>query len=231
VIANLPFDRAAQNYDAIVQRAIGASGETVQFFAELKVRLTAETVGDAQPETILDFGCGIGNTTRAIATRFPNSDVVGFDVSTDSLALARQLASSPLGRVTYVSSSDNRLPLPDASVALVFASCVFHHIEPDERERWARELKRVLKPGAPVFLFEHNPYNPLTRRVVRRVPFDESVILLKPRDATSLMRSAGFTTSPARFYFFFPSFIRALRALEPALRRIPLGAQYFVVGR
>jgi SAM-dependent methyltransferase len=123
------------------------------------------------------------------------------------------------------------LPLPDASVAAAFTSCVFHHIEPGEREHWARELRRVLEPGAPLFLFEHNPYNPLTVRVVRRVPFDEGVVLLTPRDATELLRRAGFATSPPWFYFFFPAFLRMFRTLEPALRRVPFGAQYFVVGR
>ena len=94
-----------------------------------------------------------------------------------------------------------------------------------------RELRRVLAPGGALFVFEHNPYNPLTVRVVRHVPFDEGVVLLRPHDTIRLMREAGFTTTRASFYFFFPGFLRALRPLEQAMSRIPLGAQYFVAGR
>jgi ubiquinone/menaquinone biosynthesis C-methylase UbiE len=225
------FDDCARVYDATVQSAIRASGETVQFFAELKVDLMAEGLGDCPPARILDFGCGIGNTTRAIAARFPRSRILGFDVSPESVTVARQLSSSQSTQIEYVAATNAHLPFEDASVGAAFAACVFHHIEQTDREHWARELRRVLEPGAPLFLFEHNPYNPLTVRVVRRVPFDEGVELLKPRDSMRLMRRAGFATSRLRFYFFFPAFLRVFRPLERAMTRIPLGAQYLLVGR
>ena len=86
----------------------------------------------------------------------------------------------------------------------------------------------MLKPGAPLFLFEYNPYKRLTLRVV---PFDEGIVLLKPRDTSNLLRQTGFTASPPYFSFFFLEFLRTLRLFEPALSRISVGAQYFVVGR
>jgi len=225
------FDECARTYDDTVQAAIGASGESVHFFADLKVHLMARELGDRRPATILDFGCGIGNTTRAIAAGFPEARVIGFDVSTESLEVARQVTPARPDQVTYISTTENRLPIADASIAAAFTSCVFHHIAPADRDYWAKELRRILEPHAPLFLFEHNPYNPLTVRVVRQIPFDDGVILLEPRDATNLLRRAGFATSKPRYYFFFPAFLRILRRLEPALKRFPLGAQYFVVGR
>jgi len=224
------FDDCARVYNATVQSAIGASGETVQFFAELKVGLMARVLGDRQPRTILDFGCGIGNTTRAIAARFPSSRIIGFDVSAESIAIARKTSSEQSGRIEYTSSANDCLPLTDASVGTVFTSCVFHHIEEANRAHWVRELRRVLEAGAPLFVFEHNPYNPLTIRVVRRVPFDEGVILLRPADAGRLLRREGFIISPPVFYFFFPALLRVLRVFEPLMKRVPIGAQYFVVG-
>jgi SAM-dependent methyltransferase len=226
------FDEVAKSYNAVVQEAIAASGETVGFFAELKVRIMAHALEGLDVKTFLDFGCGIGNTTRAIGARFSNAHVTGFDPSTESLAVAR--GATPIdagGRITYSSSDDNALPLESESTDVAFTSCVFHHIEPREREHWARELLRVLRPGARLFLFEHNPFNPLTVRVVRSVPFDEGVVLLKPGEARGLLERAGFATSAPRFYFFFPRSLSALRRLEPALSRVPLGAQYFVIGK
>jgi ubiquinone/menaquinone biosynthesis C-methylase UbiE len=223
------FDQHALDYDATVQRAIGASGESVQYFAELKARLMARRLGGIRPATILDFGCGIGNTTRALAAQFPASTVTGFDISLESIEVARRTTRA--GNVRFTSAADHRLPFDDAAFDAAFTSCVFHHIEPRERLRSARELGRVLVPGAPLFLFEHNPLNPLTVLVVRSIPFDEGVVLLKSGDAIRLLRAAGFSTSTPWFYFFFPAMLRALRPLEPWLRRVPIGAQYFVVGR
>ena len=225
------FDQHAHDYDATVQRAIGASGESVQYFAELKVRLMARELSGQQPRTILDFGCGIGNTTRTLATYFPRAVVTGFDVSAESIAVARQMTQPDAISVRYLSAAGGRLPFDDRTFDAAFTSCVFHHIELAERLQWAGELRRVLIPGAPLFLFEHNPWNPLTVRVVRSIPFDEGVTLLKPDYTTRLLRAAGFTTSPPWFYFFFPKILRVLRPLEPRLRRVPIGAQYYVVGR
>lgn len=225
------FDDAAAAYDATVQQAIGISGETVQFFANLKVQLMARVLGEQKPSRILDFGCGIGNTTRALRREFADAHVVGFDVSANSVAMARRASYGQGNRIDYVTSQGDYLPFTDASVDAGFTSCVFHHIEPNERLHWARELRRVLRPGAPLFLFEHNPNNPLTVRVVRRVPFDAGVVLLRAHDAASLLQNAGFSSSAPWFYFFFPSWLRGLRPLEVLLKRLPVGAQYFVVGK
>jgi ubiquinone/menaquinone biosynthesis C-methylase UbiE len=224
------FDEYARTYDSTVQRAIGASGESVQFFAELKTQLMARSLGSEEPASILDFGCGIGNTTRALGTTFPNAIITGFDVSPESVSVAEGLTQFTSGRVRYATSSDNRLPFADASFDAAFTACVFHHIDERERAHWATELRRVLKPGRRLFLFEHNPYNPLTLRVVRNIPFDEGVVLLKPGYACALLQRAGFATSSPWYYFFFPSPLRVLRPIEPMLKRLPVGAQYFIVG-
>jgi ubiquinone/menaquinone biosynthesis C-methylase UbiE len=203
----------------------------VQYFAELKVRLMAQALSDQRPRAILDFGCGIGNTTRTLATQFASAVVTGFDVSAESIAIARQTTPPGHGGIQYVSAVGERLPFNDRTFDAAFTSCVFHHIEPAERLEWAREIRRVLIPGAPLFLFEHNPWNPLTVRVLRSIAFDEGVVLLQPNYTTNLLRAAGFKTSAAWFYFFFPRILRGLRPLERWLKRVPIGAQYYVVGR
>lgn len=219
------FDQYAERYDATVQAAIGASGESVAFFAELKARLARHEMPG--PRRILDFGCGIGNVTRALAKEFPSASVTGSDPSQESIDIAR---SRPMPAVDFALSEANVLPFPDASFDLVVAACVFHHIEPADRARCASEIRRVLRPGGRFVLFEHNPLNPLTRRVVRNVPFDENVVLLSSRDGAKVVRDAGLRVARTRFYFFFPRSLRALRSLEPALGWFPLGAQYYVVG-
>ncbi len=219
------FDGYAADYDATVQAAIGASGETVEYFARLKAQLARAAAPDAL--RVLDFGCGVGNVCRALSAEFPRARITGCDPSAESIASAIR-RSRP--EIDFAVSDDRRIPFADGAFDLVVAACVFHHIDERQRSRWVAEVARVLRPGGRVAFFEHNPLNPLTRRVVRRVPFDAGVVLLNRAYARNLLERAGFTVRGSRYYFFFPRFLSLLRALEPLLGWIPLGGQYYVIG-
>lgn len=224
------FDHYAAGYDRTVDRAIAASGESVSYFAELKASLTCREFNPASIRTILDFGCGVGNTTKALSAQFPTARIVGLDASSESVTTAADRFTQSNGRVSFVVESGATLPFDNESFDLVFASCVLHHIEPGERATWARELYRVCANRGSIVVFEHNPFNPLTQRVVRDCPFDEGVVLLRPGYAKELLRSAGFQPQSPQFYFFFPHALRVLRSLEFVLRRVPIGAQYYLIG-
>lgn len=51
---------------------------------ELAARIAVDT-----PRTVVDLGCGPGNSTAVLAQRWPNSDVIGVDSSPEMLAKAR----------------------------------------------------------------------------------------------------------------------------------------------
>ena len=220
------FDQYANEYDATVQAAINASGESVAFFAELKAKLARE-LAPADTSRVLDFGCGIGNASRALAVEFPRAKVVGVDPSRESLDAARGKSSRD---IDFVQQSDDRVPFDDGHFDLAVAACVFHHIPTAEQKGWLDELRRVLRPGGRLVLFEHNPLNPLTRRVVNAVPFDKGVALLRRREAVSLVRASGLEIRDSKFYFFFPRALAPLRVLERFMGWVPFGGQYLVVG-
>jgi SAM-dependent methyltransferase len=224
------FDPYASTYTDTVNAAIRASGEAADFFARLKAHLVRRALGPSSPRTILDFGCGVGNATRALAKAFPSALVIGCDDSLDSVKAAQQAAESGSGRLNFIVHDGHGLPLEGSSIDVAFASCVFHHIDAPGQATWLRELRRVLRVGAPLFVFEHNPYNPLTLRVVRTCPFDAGVQLLRPPYAAQMIRSAGFRVDRPRYYFFFPHALRRMRPLEAYMDWLPLGGQYFVVG-
>jgi ubiquinone/menaquinone biosynthesis C-methylase UbiE len=224
------FDQYAAAYDETVQAAISVSGESVEYFARLKARLVAERLGARRPERILDFGCGIGNTTRSLARQFPQATLVGYDQSAESIAVARTSTTADGARIEYRTDHGSRLPFADEAFDLVFASCVFHHIERADHVPWAREAARVLAPGGSLFVFEHNPFNPFTLHVVRTCPFDNGVRLLRAGYAVGMLEEAGFGAPEVRYYFFFPRMLKTLRPAERLLRSIPLGAQYYVHG-
>ena len=59
---------------------------------------------------------------------------------------------------------------PDAKFDLVIASCVFHHIPPQDRQMAIRYCYSRLKEGGHFIIFEHNPINPVTRHLVKNCP-------------------------------------------------------------
>jgi SAM-dependent methyltransferase len=223
------FDRYARDYHDLNAAAVRASGETPDYFAALKASYMSRAAPlpeDGALRAILDFGCGIGGGIPHLRRAFPDARLHGVDASGVSIAMARTASADAQFSVI----EDNRLPLPDATFDLALAACVFHHIAPVERLHWMRELHRVLKPGGKLFVFEHNPLNPLTRKVVRECPFDEDAILLPRGEALALLADAGFREAKSDYIVFFPRMLAALRPLERWLSRLPLGAQYAAQG-
>lgn len=223
------FDRYAKDYRDLHAESVRISGEAPDYFARYKVREVARLsafarIDNAEPE-ILDFGCGVGGTIPHFFELFQGARLHGADVSEESLALAKD-RHADIAKFTCFDG--DRLPYPDASFDIVFTSCVFHHIEPDRWSASMRDILRVLRPGGEFFFFEHNPWNPLTRKVVRECPFDEHAVLLSARRATTLIRDAGFSRARTRYTVFFPRSLAALRPAERFLGALPIGAQYFI---
>ena len=223
------FDNFADEYRELHATNIAASGETPEFFARYKVRDIACALQGLKttPRDILDFGCGVGASVPHLREFFASSSLIAIDVSEKSLEVAR--ARFP-GAADFRSFDGEHIPLDDASVDLALAACVFHHIPVQRHVPLLRELLRVLRPGGRLFVFEHNPWNPLTLRAVRNCPFDENAVLIPNGRMRHRMKQAGFDRVECRFRLFFPHLLRALRPAEAALAWCPLGAQYSASG-
>ena len=225
--AGTEFDRYRETYEAAVEDAIGFAGQEHSFYVEAKARRLLELARrrlGPEPPRALDVGCGVGLTDGWLLPHV--ASLHGVDVSEGMVERARE--ANPAA--AYEVYDGTRLPYADASFDLVFAICVLHHVEPREREGFASELARVTRPGGLVAVFEHNPLNPLTRRVVRDCAFDEGVELLGRRELERLLRAGGLHVTDAEYLLFFPWRGRPFAAAERALRRVPLGAQYVVAG-
>ena len=93
----------------------------------------------------------------------------------------------------------------------------------------------MTKPGGLVVVFEHNPYNPLTRLVVRRCEFGEDASdAPRWREAGSLLGGRTVSRPIDRgFLLLFPTRrtpLASSRSSVPSAER-PLGAQYYVAAR
>ena len=221
------FDRYGETYEEAVDEAISFAGQEHDFYVEAKARRLVELahrrLGSGRVAA-LDVGCGVGLVDRHVSARF---ELQGVDVSPAMVERAREANPG----VEYAVSEPRRLPHPDGRFDLAFAVCVLHHVERADRPALLQEMARVVRPGGLVAVFEHNPWNPLTRRVVRDCAFDEDVELIRRRELAALFRAAGLEDVAGEYLLFFPWRARLLQAVERALTGLPLGAQYVVAGR
>jgi len=222
------FDDYAGSYEDACQHGLRLSGESIEFFASGRIEYTArwlQEVGARDVTGVVDFGCGVGGGVTFLTHTFPNARVVGLDSSTTSIERARRR----FGDIAGFSLADDFAD--EATQGLVYCSGVFHHIPPSSRPRSAERILRILKPGGHFALWENNPWNPGTRMVMRRIPFDRDAIPLPPPEARRLLADAGFHVVGTRYRFYFPRQLSMLRGLERFGERIPLGAQYCVLAR
>jgi len=210
------FDQYAQSYEQMHLASIAASGESTEYFAIYKQRFLQRLLGESFAKPVLDFGCGIGNLTRLLDASFPV--VHGYDPSSASVELARTRAP----RATFF---DDPEALPKDHYGAAVLANVLHHVPPPDRPGLIALIAKTLAPGGKLVLFEHNPLNPLTRRVVAACPFDENAELLIPWTAKKLPRGAGLNAVALHYIVFFPRGLAAMRGLEPSLWWFPLGAQ------
>jgi SAM-dependent methyltransferase len=225
------FDRFAEEYLADHAKNIRISGESPEYFARYKieeVRRRWSASGRPEPEAVLDFGTGIGNSLPHLASAFPGARITGIDVSAKSLEIAARRFPQAAALVEY---DGGALPFPQASFDLVFSACVFHHIAAEEHETLFARLRELLRPGGWLVIFEHNPLNPLTRAVVDACPFDENAVLIPARTLRARLQASGFGEVEIAYTAFFPRALAALRGLERVLARLPLGAQYYALAR
>lgn len=107
-------------------------------------------------KTVVDAGCGSGKYSAAIA-RLGAAKVVGVDIGAKGLDFARQKAKQvPYGnRIEYVEASLLDIPLPNASVDMVWSNGVIHHTL--DYERCLQEFARIVKPGGELYLYVEGP--------------------------------------------------------------------------
>lgn len=91
--------------------------------------------------TVLDLGAGTGLFVRAFAEWFPDVAVVAVEPSEDM-----RVASG----LVMLDGHAGAVPLPDASVDVVWMSTVIHHVR--DLAAAGAELRRVLRPGGVVVL-------------------------------------------------------------------------------
>ncbi|HRW75515.1 MAG: methyltransferase domain-containing protein [Lewinellaceae bacterium] len=93
----------------------------------------------------LDFGCGIGRLSQALAERFDR--VTGVDIAPTMIQKAQQLNRFP-DSCTYVVNAAPHLQIfPDSAFDFIYSNITLQHMEPEYAFGYLAEFVRCLKPG------------------------------------------------------------------------------------
>jgi len=215
------FDQYAAQYDRVLEETIPEGLNEDGYFAEYKIALLASRLKGKHPARILDFGCGAGRSLPYLDRYFPDTELWGYDVSPASLEFSAQ-------RVPRAKLFADWSALADTRFDAIIAANVFHHIPPLERLDALMQCRQALSEDGQLFLFEHNPFNPATRWIFERCPFDADAEMISLKAFLALASEAGLHAEHHGYTLFFPKPLAFLRGIEPWLERVPLGAQYYV---
>lgn len=221
------FDAYAAQYEQALSSGLSVSGEGPEFFARKRIAWTKEVLAQASPiKRVLDFGCGVGTGVPLIRELIQPEFIQGFDPSRAAIDRAREELSD--SQTEFTARADQ---ISEDVFELAYCNGVFHHISPADRPTALATVYRSLRPGGCFALWENNPWNPGTRYVMSKIPFDRDAIVISPPACRAMLRSAGFQIQRTDAWFLFPRMLSWLRPIESLVHRLPFGAQYLVLAQ
>ena len=229
------FDRHAASYDGGLDNPIKRMmGDSADQFIAVKARwlLRREPGLRTGGLAMLDYGCGAGDLMRVLAGMGTKASFTGCDVSTGMLAEVGRRWPQAFGPAPATAPQQGALTsFADGQFDVATISAVLHHVPVGERAAVYAELGRVVKPGGRIYVFEHNPRNPLVRYVIARTPIDENAILLDAREVQEGLLGAARYELETDYLMFMPPGLAFLSPIDRVLAWLPLGAQYAVAAR
>ena len=207
------FDAYTANYNEEINKALNFSGLDIDFFARVKneylVDILNARLDGAGKVKLLDVGCGVANAHKQLVGRV--GELSGIDVSTASITSSAPTQSRhPLRGIRR-----HPRPLCRPLARRGFCRQCVSSRPGRAAIRPGRDIRRVLRPGGLFAIFEHNPFNPVTKHVVDTCEFDKDAVLLKRRDSEALLRASGFSDIKTRYIFAVPAAGRLLRRSRP----------------
>ena len=150
------------------------------------------TRADAAGKTALDLGCGSGKDAVLLAQA--GYQAFGVDISREAIRIAEEHSRRENVEVHWHCGSALHLPFEPASFDLITDRGCFHHLTDPEREAYAREIARALKPNGELLLrgcsVERFPFVPITEAALQRA-FSGGTFMLGKVVPIRLITDAG----------------------------------------
>ena len=147
-----------------------ASVDNFFFVADAWAQILSRYI--APDSHVMDVGCGCGRTARLLVVNPHVRRFTGFDVFLPYVEWCTRFFGelhperfrfhhldvrteryNPGGTLSCATA---RFPAPDGDVDVVYAASVFTHLYPDDLRSYAREMRRVLKPGGTAVVSFHD---------------------------------------------------------------------------
>lgn len=213
------FDNYADNYNEHINKSFGSLENNLDYYHIKKSEILKMELG-YQPKKILDLGCGVGTMLKLLSKQFPDSIFYAQDESPKSMDYIKK--NHP--NVNCLSNLNT-----EEKFDLIFLSNVIHHVKSSERDDLFKKIHSLLNPEGKLFIFEHNPYNPLTLKLVANCEFDADAELIKKKDLIKICKRNDLKIFKSGYIHFFPSKLGFLFKIENYLKWLFLGAQYFCI--
>ena len=218
-----PFDQFSKHYNLFTDKAIRITGYDTKNLVDAKLKKLKFLYPALTKKSFqfLDYGCGIGNLYGSVVTFFPQAVYTGVDSSKKSIheARARFLNSPDFQELNSSQWKNNKYDL-------IFSSGVFHHIPHQEHGPIINHLSRLLNQNGKIVIWEHNPINPITLKIVKECPFDKDAVLIRSNKLKQHLEAASLEKVQIIYTTFFPKFLSRLNAFDSFLSWLPLGGQY-----
>lgn len=203
-----------------------------------------EMIGEVRGKKILDIGCG--NTYFVTYWELTGNEAYGSDFSPGTIA-ANKLLHKKLGlKENFYVSSSEKIEASDASLDIVHMRWVIHHIPPELQDRSMQEIRRVLKPGGKLIVFETNygyPFRwivqtPMLRQLnifrkyaIKKGVLDPEEKALTNKGYIDLIKRNGFVIEKIGYeinFFFYPVSImtknesvrKFVKGIDEAIKKI-----------
>ncbi len=130
---------------------------------------TARSLSPIHYGSAVDFGCGVGRLSQALAPHFQH--VTGVDIAEPMIRRAVELNRFP-DRCEYIHNVAADLSvLPDKSADLIYSSITLQHIVPTLAQQYIREFFRIARPGAwVIFNLPSHPRSMMRNAVKKLAP-------------------------------------------------------------
>ncbi len=126
----------------------------------------SEFLGDLNGKRVLELGCGAGRMAVLLAKS--GAEVTAFDLSPESVRLAKKMAEANHVDIKFVISAGEHLPFLSESFHIVIGKSILHHLV---IELGKRDLYRVLREGGKAVFVEPMGMNPILTFVRKYVPY------------------------------------------------------------
>ena len=97
-----------------------------------------------QKRKALDFGCGVGRATQALAAYF--DEVCGVDIAPTMIELAKKHNRYGHRCQYYLNETNDLRIFSDNSLDFIYSNAVLQHMQPKYSQEYIREFLRILTP-------------------------------------------------------------------------------------